>query len=54
VSHTHKYEVLVEDDNGRYFTITVEAVDANDARQRVSYILDDNSARIVMTPALAG
>lgn len=42
-----RFEVLVEDDNGRYFTITLQAVNATDARERVSYILDNESARII-------
>ena len=45
--YTLPYEVLVEDDNGRYFVIIVVAVDKQDARKRVAYILEPTSARIV-------
>lgn len=45
--YMHTYEVLVEDDNGRYFRVLVEAEDRQDARKRVGYILSDNDAHIV-------
>lgn len=45
--YTRKYEVLVEDENGRYFTVTVQATDLQDARGRVAYILDPTSAHII-------
>jgi nitrate reductase NapAB chaperone NapD len=48
----HRYEVLVEDDNGRYFVVLVEAADTTTARQRVGYILDLENARIVGAPVV--
>ena len=45
--YLRSYEVLVEDDNGRYFTVTVAAQDKPDARKRVAYILAPDSARII-------
>ena len=47
MTYTNEFEVLVEDDNGRYFKIIVEATDKQEARKRVRYILDDGSARIL-------
>ncbi len=46
---TTRFWVLVEDDNGRYFHVTVEALDNKDARARVAYILDKDSARILQS-----
>lgn len=44
---TKRFAVLVEDDNGRYFHVEVEAQGSTDARQKVAYILDETGARII-------
>lgn len=44
---TKTFAALVEDDNGRYFDVTVEAIDTSDARSRISYILNSDTARIL-------
>ena len=44
---TTGWDVTVEDDNGRFVHVFVEALDERGARRHVGYLLDQNSARIV-------
>lgn len=44
---TSLWDVTVEDDNGRFVHVMVEALEETAARRHVAYVLDQNSAHIV-------